>query len=174
MKSISKTVAIAAVAAVTAFAIAGCSGGGAASSASASAGTASASASAASTSASASSTAASASGSSSSLFSNDGWPQNEITADVPVPGFSVEPSSVSSTDTMVSLSYDNVPEGEVSAFVEAVKAAGFTYSASEQKASSSYSYSARNADDILQSTNITIGYSSTGSLNISVTNARLM
>lgn len=154
MKNVSRTIIAAAVATAVVLAIAGCSGGGASSPAEASAG--------------------SADDSSSSLFSNDGWPQNEITADVPAPEFSVKPSSVSSADAMVRLTYDNLPESEASAFVEAVKAAGFTYGAGEQKTASSYSYSARNTEDVSQSTNITIGYTSSGSLDVSVTNLKLM
>lgn len=179
MKKTASIITTMAISALVAVSLAGCSGDSTSASASSASASGSAYAEASGSSAAATATSASAgdvsaSSASSSLFSNDGWPQNEITADVPVPEFSVGPSSISSTETSVSLSYDNVPEAEASTFIEVVKAAGFTYGASEQRSTASYSYSACNAEDILQSTGIVIGYSSTGSLNISVTNAKLM
>ena len=104
-----------------------------------------------------------------SLFTNDGWPQDEITADVPVPEFSVNPDGITTSGAMVIVNYKAVPEDEVAAFVDEVKDAGFTYSASESKSSSSYSYSARNAEDPGRTTSFSLTYSQTGDLHISVT-----
>lgn len=45
----------------------------------------------------------------SSLFISDEWPQNDVTAAVPKPSFSVGISSVSTGDSVTSVGYENVP-----------------------------------------------------------------
>lgn len=161
------------------FAFAGCSSEGtSAASSSASSSSSSASSAAASSSAASSSAAGSpsesassnSSSTSSSLFVANDFPENEVTADVPIPHFSVGASSIDTSESYVRVSYDAVPEDEVAAYVEDVKAAGFTYDANESKSNSKYSYSAWNNEDILQATNIYLQYTSAGELDIKVTN----
>ncbi|MBQ9691311.1 MAG: hypothetical protein IJV62_04370 [Eggerthellaceae bacterium] len=103
----------------------------------------------------------------SSLFSGETFPENEITAAVPVPDFSVAPRSVETSDTVVSVSYEGVSEDEANAYIEQVKNAGFTYFAHESKSNDSYSYSARNTEDMLsEGTSISLDYGKEGVLHI--------
>lgn len=101
-----------------------------------------------------------------SLFAAAEWPVNDITADVPVPSLSASPSSVSENSTITSVEYESVPESEVAAYVEQVKAAGFTHSVSESKASTSYMYSAKNKEDYNDMTLFILSYSNDGYLSI--------
>jgi hypothetical protein len=71
---------------------------------------------------------------------------------VPVPSFSVASTSVDVSDSerngSVSGIWNGVTDEEVTAYVQAVKDAGFINSANETKSSTSYSYSADNREDL--------------------------
>lgn len=109
----------------------------------------------------------------SSLFTANEFPENEVTAALPAPKFSVNASSLKTSNGMVIVSYDSVPEAEVVNYIKQVKDAGFTYEVSESKSNDSYSYRAQNAQDILQATIFSLYYGSDGSLRIDVWNNAL-
>ena len=173
-----RKIAIFVAAAVLAFTLAGCSSNSASSSAASSAASseASASASAASSGASASaeaSSAAASASSTSSLFASSDWPQTEATEGVPVPNFSVGTDTVRSDDNGAMVTWKNVPESEVAAYVEELKAAGFTHESRENKATDSYSYAAYDNDNITEANTVSLMYHVNGDLNITVTNYRI-
>ena len=134
------------------FAIAGCSSGGSsASSASSDAG------SSAGASVSASSEASSTSGS--PLFTDQSWPADEHAAEgVPVPEFSVAPESIQTSENSVGGTWKGLEDQEVVDYVAALKGAGFTVKANENKSSTNYSYSAYNNEDILNGSNVMVNY----------------
>lgn len=139
-----------------AFAIAGCSSGG--SSASSASGAASSSA---ETSASASAEASSTS----ALFSDLKWPENHVTEGVPVPEFSVAPNTIDDSELTVGGGWEGLQDQEVIDYVEKLKAAGFNVKASENKSTTSYSYSAQNAESSTDSTHIILTYTAKSDQN---------
>ena len=145
-----KRIAVIAAAVVVVFAIAGCSSGAASSAAS------SGSEGSSTVSASASGDASSAAA---SLFSDLAWPENHVTEGVPVPSFSVAPSSVNESDNVAGAVWEGVTDQEALDYVEQVKGAGFTYDARETKTATTYSYDARDNEDILDCTIVRINYS---------------
>ena len=152
-----KRIAAIAAAGVLAFAIAGCSSGASSSAASGSASSASATASA--------SASAASSSAGSALFSDLKWPENHVTEGVPVPAFSVAPDSVNESDRSVSATWKGVSDDEVLAYVEQIKSAGFTYSATENKSSNTYNYSGQNNERISDSTAVIISYTAKSDQN---------
>lgn len=109
----------------------------------------------------------------SSLFTANEFPENEVTAALPAPKFSVSASSVDTNSRRVSVTYDNVPEDEVVSYIKQVKDAGFTYRVSESKSNNLYSYNAQNTEDFAQATTFSLFYGSDGNLQISITNFAL-
>lgn len=109
----------------------------------------------------------------SSLFTTNEFPENEVTAALPAPKFSVNASSVTTDSQRVSVTYDNVPEDEVVSYIKQVKDAGFTYWANEHKSNDSYSYDAQNTENYLQATTFSLYYGSDGSLRMEVRNNAL-
>ncbi len=106
----------------------------------------------------------------SNLFTTEEWPRDEITADVPVPSFSVQPSAVKTSDSQDSIKYENVPAAEVEAYIQQVKNAGFTFNVMESKEAKRYMYTADNLEDYTpDSTNFGLDYSKDGQLHIFIT-----
>ena len=159
------------------FAVSGCSSGGSSTSSSSGseASTEASSSAAESPSSEASNDASSSSVSATSSLSDAGdWPLNEITEEVPVPKFSVSPIFVHTSESTVSVTYENIPEKEVSAFIEEVGEAGFIVDAGESISGRSYyTFAGWNDIDRTQSTVLVLSYSSTGRLNITVINLKL-
>lgn len=104
----------------------------------------------------------------SALFVADEWPQNDITEGVPAPKFSVSPTSTSTSNNSIDISYENVPASEVESYIEEVKAADFVYQARENKSSDSYIYQANNNENVLNSKMIIVSYNSTGMVEIAL------
>lgn len=76
------------------------------------------------------------------LFHNDGWPiDNSKLTGVPVPNFSVQPTSVT-TGQIVEIVYDNVPQNEMTNWIDAIKQAGFKQD-TEKKSTTEYVYKGR-------------------------------
>lgn len=112
----------------------------------------------------------SAGSSSSSLFSADEWPQNETTEGIPVPHFSVGMDSLSMSEGLVNASWKNVPESEVSSYVDEIKQAGFTYDSNEIKSSDMYSYHARNHERLAEGSSVVVTFTPDGTFSISISN----
>ena len=125
---------------------------------------------------SASSSATSASGSaapSTSLFVSDEWPRNETTGEVPAPKFSSPIESLSVSDRNVKADWANVPESEVSSFVDELKAAGFVIDPNEKKSPEQYFYSATNNEDATKCVMVAVTYSGDGALSVQVADWRI-
>lgn len=84
------------------------------------------------------------------LFTSAEWPENDVTATVPKPEFSVPIESVDTSDSdythSVTARWTGASQSEVAAYVQSLKDAGFTFDASELSNDTMYSYRARNAD----------------------------
>gem|GEM_PF-1062277 len=65
-------------------------------------------------------------------------------------------------------------ESEVSAYVDEIKQAGYTYEANETKASDMYSYNAWNRADISDGSAVIITYTNEGTFDLNVTNYAIM
>lgn len=87
---------------------------------------------------------------SNALLSDSTWPENEATSLIPEPKFSVPLKSVNVSESETSLSvsgnWSGVTQEEFAAYVQSLKDAGFTVSATENKSDDMYFYSARNAE----------------------------
>ena len=108
------------------------------------------------------------------LLGSGEWPESETTEAVPVPKFSVPPIDVTESNGCVNARYENVPESEAAAYVDEVKAAGFTYDVTEQKSTEVYTFGGQNAENILDSTSLVISYYKDGSMQIIVSNHTAM
>ena len=104
------------------------------------------------------------------LLGSAEWPVNEDTEAVPVPQFSVEPTAVSESTGSAIINYEGVSESEAAAYVEEVKAAGFTYDVNESKSTEMYSYSGQNGENVTESTLVIITYTKDGKLQINIAN----
>ena len=94
------------------------------------------------------------------LLSDAVWPENEVTALVPKPEFSVPLKSVSDSDSehshSVSGQWDGITQDEAAAYVQKLKDAGFTVNANESSDSTMYTYSAANKEIDLHSERATV------------------
>ena len=110
---------------------------------------------------------------STSLFVSDEWPRNEATEAVPAPKFSSPIESLTVSDRNVKADWANVPEGEVSSFVDELKAAGFAVDPTEKKSPEQYFYSATNNEDATKCVMVAVTYSGDGALSIQVADWRM-
>lgn len=108
-------------------------------------------------SASSTSTTLSASSSSSSQATSS-WPDNANTADVPRPTFAGEPFVLDEGD-LTSFSYLNISEADARAYLDELKAAGFTSVEANTDGYGSISYVARNPQT---GTHLSFSYSTGG------------